>query len=167
MYNPSMIRWCSQSIYKHFRGLYDAITPTPSWPMYFEGDYRILRSENEQNQEMVDKVEIRFDGPHDREMSKGTWLFQIKINALVSVKVTDNLYARENIIGLVRPMFVNSIPIYNGDTQELIDCLQLQAKGSLSGKTGMIKISNFGQVQSRLPLLQSTIDANYAMVFKE
>lgn len=163
MYDARMLTWVSRSIYSHFDIAYKALTPTPNWPMYFEGDLRILKAD------ILNKVEIRFDGPHIRERSKGSWLFQVKMNALISCSVEDDLYGKEHMLEQVVPMFAKMIPVYNyGEINPvLIDCLALQSPGSLSGKTGLLKISNLGQVQLRLPLLQTTVDANYAMVFKE
>lgn len=147
--NSNWCRWIKASCIKHFSDSLSSYIP-----LFVEGTDR--RTESEQSY-----CEFRIDGPHASELSRDFWELDIVINILVvTIRTDGNIYQHETNVGVVFDAFINGITVkrYGPDSmiddQSILGCLNKREK---------IIVSNFGQVQNDMRMIQSTVEARYRL----
>jgi hypothetical protein len=143
-------RWIKTSIYKHFKSQLDPLY------IYFEGAERL--------QDDHERAEVRIDGPHLTELSKGYWQIEVVVDILVLVKMGNDLYSIDRVVGNVLAAFQESISILqygdgpDDDPGTMLGCLLLCPDDKES-----IIVTNFGQPNINSKMLQQTVEAKYRM----
>ncbi len=156
MMNPNWPRWIVASVAKHFSTALENILP-----MSVEGEDGPITNDS-------DYCELRIDGPFARERDKGDWELYIEINVLItSIKDERDAYKIHRNNGLVGQAFIGNISVYrygNGEVDDsgLEGCLILQSQGRDS-----LVINNFGQVETDVRVMQSTVEGHYKGFFTE
>lgn len=149
--NSNWPRWIAASIHKHF------LTEVTSLPIYIEGE---PRSQNT----VTDYAELRFDGPYAHEDSRNQWILDVEINVLIGSipdeKDTHRIYKNEGIIAAAMKPIIKVYKYGDGinDDNLLLGCLHIKQSFNQT-----IFIARFGQVDPKINLLQSTIEAHYKM----
>lgn len=155
-------RWLRASYLKMFDDILKA--------EYGAGNY-YLRVEGNPVMDMshFDKhFELRFDGPYLRYNMPGIWNIYIEVNVLIMLEINNQIYTMDDLTGLIQSSFPIQMNIfkYGPDTSgvddgSLVGCMKLVA-GSAREK---LQVSNFGQVDPRLPHLQSSVEGHYTGTF--
>ena len=120
-------------------------------PLFIEGFDRNTNAES-------DFYELRINGPVFHELTKDQWLITIDVNVLVtSTKDQNDAYKVHRLVGVAAEAFIKAIAVmrYGDDPDEQIGCFALSDDG--------IIITNFGQIDVDVNVLQSTIEATYSM----
>lgn len=145
-------RWIFASICKHFDARKETL------PLFIEGMHR----DRIINQ---DQLELRIDGPYIVEESHNLFYYDYEINILVSSVINDtDLHQIYRDVGIVTSAFVD-IEVYKygtgvDDDQSLLGCLRLKQS---SGNREKIQVSNFGQIEPDVKLLQATVEGHYRL----
>lgn len=147
--NKNWSRWIIASVADYF------MKTIPTIPVYMEGEVTDRRSNKPA------WCELRLNGPHFREITRGHWELRFSINILISaVKNPKDMYAIYRVVGTIEPLFV-TIPVYKyGDEpddnkDEKLGCLNLDSTP--------VKTNHYGQVTTDKPILQSTVEGQYTM----
>lgn len=141
--------WVKASILKHFHDTLSGIA------IYAEGQERLTNKEAEY-------VEVRLTGPSLNPEPSNTWSGTIDINLLLSSTMDRaKLYKQEVLIGKVVEAFVD-IAIYKYGTPEsdgsFVTCISLD-----KGRHEVIRVSQFGLVDSKYQIEQATVSATYRL----
>lgn len=154
--NANWPRWIFASVSKHFDARRQGLN------LFIEGQHR-------DTSDAGAYIELRIDGPEFREDSKGYWRVFSEINVLVSTPLDDtNFHLHQVNIGIVAAAFT-TINIYKYgtgvlDDQSLLGCYQLVH--DYIGRERLI-VSNFGQIDPAVKLLQATVEGHYEMFLSE
>ena len=145
-------RWIFASTGKHFDSLKQTLN------LYIEGQHRATREEK-------DFAELRVDGPHLTELSKGYWRFYSEINILVQSAMDDSDYHRIwRDIGIINSAFTNFIVYKYGDGSDddssQLGCMRLMHDARRKEKT---QTSYFGKIAPSVEIHQATIEGHYEM----
>lgn len=153
MYNRNWPRWFVASVNKHFKQM----DPVEGVPVFVEGQVR-------QTSDWDDFIEVRMDGPYWKETTRNKYTLYIEVNILCQVNITPdkNLYTAPTIDGIVAE-YLTTIPVYRlgneaGDDGVQIGCLELVRNPALRDWN---KRNEFGQVETKTPLRQTTTEAHY------
>jgi len=144
-------RWMFASISKHF----DARKQNEH--LFIEGQDRLTNEE-------TDWLELRMDGPSQKEVSKGCFQFDIEINVLLSSVMNEKDYHKIfKLVGVAAAAFTNTIDIFklgNGvdDDDTFLACARLRFENRES-----VQISHFGQIDPDKRLVQATVEGHYRM----
>lgn len=149
--NPNWPRWIAASIHKHFK------TEVPSTlPLYIEGQ---PHSENT----VPDYAELRFDGPYCHEDARDQWVLDVEVNVLVcSIPDERDTHRIFKGVGIIAAAMKPIIKVYKfGDGPDdsasvLVGCLFIKQNFNQT-----IFIAHFGQIDPKVSLLQSTVEAHY------
>lgn len=148
-------RWVFASICQHFDDRRGTL------PMYVEGTHRDTR-------ELEDFFELRVDGPWYSEISKNYWWVFIEINVLIqSAKNNTDFHRIRKMTGIISQILERCIKVYKYgnepyDDSSLLGVLERQ--DDRRGKNAdRIQINHFGQIEPKLKLEQSTVEAHYVM----
>lgn len=148
--NENWTRWIWASVRKYMDDNRDGLY------LFYEGDHRLTA-------DIQEFAEVRMDGPRVREPSKNHFVLDVYINILTQcvLSKTDG-YAHQRLTGKVMVLFGTCIPIYRygtpGDDSKLGDLI-LQ----YSRRSGPLRFANFGQIDEKLRLQQSTTEGHYRM----
>lgn len=158
MYNRNWPRWFGASVNKHFKPM----DPVEGIPVFFEGQVR-------QTFDLDDFIEVRMDGPYWRELNRNEFLLYIEVNILTQVNILPdkNLYRILTIDGIIAE-YLTTIPVYKlgneaGDDGSQIGCLTLVGNPALRDWS---KRNEFGQIETKTPLRQTTTEAHYEIELK-
>jgi hypothetical protein len=151
--NEHWNRWILASVGKHFD------TETGDLHLYMsEGQHR--RTEEEE-----DFIELRLDGPHFAEVSKGAWNVDLAVNILVSTVMDDvNWQGHVTNVGVVQSAFT-TIEVYKFgtitgvDDQTLLGCLKVVND---AGREPLVT-RNFGQLGPAVKVQQSTVEGHFEL----
>jgi hypothetical protein len=148
--NSNWPRWLFASITKYFNDNRNNIA------MFIEGQDR-------ETERLDSYFELRIDGPFILQQSKDYWQLDVEINVLICVtKSRTDFHKQFRLQGALAKLFTD-IPIYKlgdgpDDDQTILGCLKLSPSQNFRDA---VRVSNFGQIQPELPLLQSTIEAHF------
>lgn len=152
--NPNWPRWIVASFAKHFTD-----TLTGNLSVYVEGADRKTNDKS-------DYCELRIDGPFGKERSKDEWELTLEVNVLVtSIKDEQDAYKIHRSNGFVAAAFASMISILRlgtgiQDDEGIEGCLILRSE-----QREALIISNFGQVENEVRVMQSTVEGHYKGYF--
>ena len=150
-------RWIVASVSQHFEDRRQGIF------MFIEGQLR-------RTSDLKDFIELRIDGPHYTELSKGFWRVYIEINVLIqSAQDKIDRYRIYKSAGVVASAFEQTISIFKfgdevGDDDSLVGCLKLLGDKEARER---VQISHFGQIEPETGIFQSTVEAHYVVELHE
>lgn len=151
--NANLTRWITASINNHFE---TELSPA-GYYRYYEG------MSNRQTQNAEDYFEIRYDGPHLSEVSKGYWTVYVEINILSTVRVDKSVYQIDVLNGhLVNAFTAGPIHIYRygpanpPDDGTLIGCLDLLQEGK-----HRLEVNRLGIIDKDKRLHQAMVEGHY------
>lgn len=124
-----------------------------STPLFVEGQER-------DTEDLKDFYELRVNGPDSVEVQKDVWNLYFEVNIIVQSIVDGlDLYRHRRLEGAIASKLTN-IPIYDYDTDELIECAKI-----LQDRKGrdLLEINNFGQIDPEKRIIQSCIEAHYML----
>jgi hypothetical protein len=137
--------------------------------MTVEGIQVFLEGQIRQTSDWDDFIEVRMDGPYWREETKNTFTLRVEVNILTQVAILPekNLYTAPTIDGIVAE-YLTTIPVYKlgdeaGDDGTQIGCLDLVRNPA---SRDWSKRNEFGQVETKTPLRQTTTEAHYEIELK-
>lgn len=150
--NSKWSKWIFASVVQHFR---TELAKTSGVSIYFEGMHKDNRTNNLQ-------LEIRFDGPYYKELSKNYWEVKFEVNILVQAVIGSSFLTIHKGTGIAAAAFTDSIKIYKygediDDDESLFDC---------SFSMGKIIISHFGQLNPNEKILQASVEGQYKFEIK-
>lgn len=153
-FSEHWIRWIFASVAKHFEGYKQSLG------FYVEGEYKDTNTASS-------GLELRLDGPQITAQSGGDYRLEVEVNLLIKTFVAGSAHQHQVDLGIGLMGYTKCIPVYaygSGieDTGALIGLLQLKAQ---SGRRD-VEITQFGQMDSRINLQQSTIDAAYTITLE-
>ena len=149
--NPNWTRWIHASITKHYL---DNVA-TVDFPCK-------IRQASDVN--VPSWFELRIDGPEIGQFTANEWYLALEINILISTdKNSANMWQHETNCGVIQGHWGTSFEITKegdeaGDDNTHVGCLQLQ-----TGRDHSRELSNFGNIERNVPLLQSMSEAHYQM----
>ena len=152
-------RWINASINKHFLGFRDIIKQdqivkiVSEVPLFIEGTDR-------QTSNLEDFAELRINGPLIKECSKGYFDVDVMVNVIIQSKMNnEDIYKHQRDIGTLLKAFTDHIDVFKyGDDSSFFGCLVMRTDQSQK-----IDITNFGQIDPAIRLLQSVVAAEYRM----
>lgn len=157
---PQIERWSVATVGVNFK---DKVAAEPL--------YADLRIKYEGHDEPIPQkdtrqwIEVRVDGPLSREVSRNFWHFRIEVNILVSTIMDDkDWHDHPDLCGHVRSWFPKCMPLRKygnrpGDDANVI-VGQYVLDTSFRNQT---LLANFGQVDPKIRLVQSTVEGHYDM----
>lgn len=155
-FNPHWSRWVRASLTEHLR--------TRSADIKGKTVYRFFEGEQRQSNEEPNWFEIRVDGPFSQEETKDRWTLRLQVNILCCAAMANDLYYIDRMTGLAASWLNECISIYKyGDDPavdnplEQIGILQLVSRDKNEG----ISIQHYGQIESKTPLVQATVECEY------
>ena len=141
-------------IYKSMLSSIKAILDTDNHNLYFDG--MLPNAENPQ-----EGLEIRFDGPHQWEISTDYWRYKVEVNVLIYHNIGTNLFRKHQMAGEVVQALKGPFAISNGVST--VGCMTADM-----GKRDGIRINHFGgPIRKDVSLEQSTVVASYTMYYEE
>jgi len=149
-------RWILASIQKHFDDRRDGLK------LFVEGTYR-------NTSEDANFIELRVDGPSLTEISKDWWKIYVEVNILVQATMSDTDFHKiYTDVGTVLAAFTN-IELFKYGTESYDNGSQFGCLRLLSDARGKqpVRIYNFGQVETSIPLMQSTLEGHYVTNLEE
>jgi len=157
--NPNWPRWIFSSLAVHFKNVADGL----NLPILVEGI-----DEREPEKMLVDRCELRVNGPYIREISSKYWRLWININILMTDYMEgqgENTFKLFNWGGAFLEAMELPIPIYRFgpdtggvDDQSLLGCLT-----EMRGKNESIKLIHFGQIGRTERIRQAAVDGKFEM----
>lgn len=142
-------KWIFASSAKHFEDNISGITT------FVEGTERDLSGK-------TDWIEIRIDGPNIREVSNDVLIVESEINLLVATHMAVDAPFKHVInIGKAAEAFTDFQIYKYGDDKSALEVFRLQPLEDLKEK---IAITNMGQIDPNLKLLQATIEGHFRMI---
>lgn len=112
-------------------------------------------------------LEYRMDGPNIREPSNNYFVFDITINLMVQVGISNyDAHAFQRAFGWAQSMFVPCIPIYKygdgpNDDQSQLGFFILKN----SREIDFVHSLQLGQIDPIMKLMQGTVEGHYRMDF--
>jgi len=145
----NMPKWLFLSTMKHFT---DNIA---GLHVFAEGTERNTKSQSSW-------AEIRIDGPDISEISKDTYRVEAEINILVATHIdpSNPMLSAQNV-GKVTANFIDYDLYEYTDGDAKIGCFKLTPLANIGDK---LDITNMGQIDPNLDLLQTTIVGNYRII---
>lgn len=151
MDKTNLTRWTYSSIAKHFS------TYANGTAFYIEGQTI--------EDDKLDRAELRINGPFISHPTKNEWYIDIEINLLLTCgMVEEDAYKIWKYVGQWLEAFTDSISVFkfgdgpSDDEDELVSCLIMQ-----HDRGDDIILTQFGQVDPTMRVLQSTLNALYSM----
>lgn len=158
---PQIDRWCFASVSKHFvdkAAEYNALYPDLAIKIEGEDDPPEKRSQRQ-------IIEIRMDGPEQKELSRDYWHLRVEINILISTKSNDeDFHDHRELCGFVASWFDRCIEVrkygnrLSDDPNVVVGTLVLD-----HGFREKTALAHFGQVDPATRLVQSTCEGHYDM----
>ena len=156
--NPNWARWVFASVATYLKG----IATGENLPVLVEG----LNERTSEFMQAVDRCEIRITGPYTRELSHNYFQMEVVVNVLFTSTYGEekNQYAILKVIGAFHEAMDGAIAVYKygseagDDETELVGCL---SPGT--GRSDMVRVLHFGQVDLTTKVKQSMVDARYVM----
>lgn len=156
MANRNWTRWIHASVAKYLK----QVAVTNQIPVLIEG----IDDRDQSFMEAPDRVEIRMNGPHSQELSKGYHRLYVDINVLITSRMGNenkNVYDLDNALGIFHEAMDGVISTFRlgtgpDDDQSLLVCLQPR-----SGKNDSVRVIHFGQIEKTDRLTQGVVDARY------
>jgi hypothetical protein len=143
--NENWDRWIVSSLSDYF----GSVAETISFPIFIEGQNRPM--------DVNDFSEIRFDGPHWNELSKGLWRLDVVVAIMVNLVQSDDVYRINRIIGSFSSMFKSTLQTYKyGDSDSEFLCLNLDP-----ARNEKIRVDKFGMTKAATPVVQASVEARY------
>lgn len=152
--NKHLNRWIKASYLKVLRPLMEQ-----GFHLFVEGEDRIGGP---------NRVELRIDGPYNRQVGTRTeWCAFIEVNLLMNATRDEaNIYTRDNIKGVMAELLARDFCIYRTgnvgrapeDDETLVGVMQLLP-------AEMIKVSEFGQIDPNTEVYQAVAEAHYEMYY--
>lgn len=148
-------RWLFASIGKHFDDR------KQNEHLFIEGQDRLTNEE-------TDWLELRMDGPSQREVSKGCFQFDIEVNILLSSVMNEKDYHKIfKLVGVAAAAFTNKIDIFKfgdgvDDDDTFLECARIRFENR-----ELVQISHFGQIDPDKRLVQATVEGHYRMEVNE
>ena len=106
--------------------------------------------------------ELRIDGPNYTEWSKDYWEIYMEINVLIQVaKNNQDFHAMRRRTGQLSEIFEPCINLYRYGDGPDDDGLLFGVLERIDEEKEKIQTSHFGQIEPRLELEQSTVEAHY------
>ena len=159
--NSNWSRWITASVNDHFASQ-SGIVKLEDWSSGDSDLPLIVRGQQfETDTDRMDLVELRLDGPDFAEVSINHYHAYIEVNTLIQSVISEtDIYKMARSIGIVQACFTD-IPLYKyGDDDSLFGCLTLIANPT-GTKGNRLEVSQFGQIDPRLKLEQTTIEGHY------
>jgi hypothetical protein len=155
--NKHLNRWIKASFIQALR------------PLCEQGAYLFVEGEDRgTDAQMSKRIEVRLDGPYTRPAgSRIEWCSFVEVNLLCNISRDEgNIYARDNIKGLMAEMLSRDFCIYKvgnvgrepADDESLVGVMQLLPVDA-------IKVSDFGLIDSNTEVYQAVAEAHYEMYF--
>lgn len=147
-------RWIVASFIKEFKPLCEQ-----GFEFFVEGDDR-LTSKNPKH------FELRIDGPYFRNNgSRGETCSYIEVNLLGnSTRNQDNFYERHNLQGFMTWLLNRDVCIYRTGNEGKVEADDNTVVGTMQLlPADMIKVSDFGMVDTNTEVYQSVAEAHYEM----
>ena len=140
-------RWITASINKH---IYDN---RQSLTMFAEGETPRKTSAS------GEFIEVRVNGPHLTEISKGFWRADVVINVLIQSAMSTDLYKIHKDIGKVAAAMTSKIAVYKkNDGAALLGCMnRISVRGS------ELIIKQHGQLAPEILLQLASVEAQYSL----
>lgn len=152
MIDPRWQKWLNASINTWFKTtVISGSDPALNGiKVYFEGDEIDFNN-------LSEWVEVRTDGPHYYESSKGDFLIELMVNVMISVKKSVTGYRLHDLSGIIQSLFQSSIPVlsYGESSPVLVTCLTL---------IGKVDTHNWGEMGKPTRVLNCSVEANYTGV---
>lgn len=114
------------------------------------------------------RIELRIDGPYNRQVGTRTeWCAFIEVNLLMNATRDEaNIYTRDNIKGLMAELLARDFCIYRlgnvgrvpEDDESFLGVMQLLP-------AEMIKVSDFGMIDPNTEVYQAVAEAHYEMYY--
>tara|TARA_Y100000034_G_C6826551_1_gene372698 strand:- start:11 stop:472 length:462 start_codon:yes stop_codon:yes gene_type:complete len=143
-------KWLLLSVMKHFTDNIDS-----GLHVFIEGTERNTKLQG-------DWAEIRINGPDIGEVSKGCNSAECVIDILVASHIDySNPILQVTNVGKVSKWFTDITLYEYGDGDAKIGCLKIEPTDNPTQRT---KITNLGQIDPNLDLLQSTVVGNYKIM---
>lgn len=144
--------WINSSVEKHFK------TNITRIPLFREGEIIDLNK---------NRAELRIDGPQIEKINSNLYRAYIEVNIIITINMESSYITELDLVnGHVAAAFTDCISCYKighpSFDQTLFGHLT-EAKGRISRGT---YVSNFGQVDPNLRVLQSTVEGHYEMEIK-
>lgn len=145
-------RWIKASVASYFEANSDGIR------LFVEGE-EFDESESPQH------IELRIDGPWTTEFTRNQYRVYGEVNVVITTAMDQkDSYKHERGVGTVLDAFRN-IPIFRcgdgpDDNDTLVGCWSLIQN---ERRRERVVTSNFGQIQPRTKIEQSTVEGHYEM----
>jgi len=144
--NDSWTKWIIASIHKHLS-------------LLEESDFKYQLDGKDSVNENDKTFEVRVDGPVFTQISHSDFKVDIRVNVLIQIPVTTNVYTINVLTGKIAEGFtaitVNKYGLNAEDDDSYLACLR---------PVGEIKIRDFGQIEPTIPLRQATVDGSFSCV---
>jgi hypothetical protein len=147
-------RWLHASIRTHIA------SNLPGYKLIIEGEERIT-------QDLESYFELRVNGPIIDEITRDEFKAYCRINILCVTKFNEKeLYTIHKLTGIATQALSKCINIYNygGSEDSVRQSNDTVLEDTLLGNLQLmddIETNNFGRVEDRLDVTQSTVEANY------
>lgn len=156
MADRNWARWIHASVAKYLKQVAD----DNDIPALVEG----IEDRDQSFMEAPDRVEIRLNGPHSQELSRGYHRLYVDINVLLTSQMGGegkNAYDLDARLGIFHEAMDGVISIFRvgtgpDDDQSLLVCLSPR-----SGKNDSVRVIHFGQIERTDRLKQGVVDARY------
>lgn len=150
-YDARWTRWIVSSINQWFLDHIGAewYDPPNTNMVYLEGAER-------KTNDLISFFELRFDGPHYRQITARNWGVIITVNVLIQHNTQRDLYVIDRMIGAAINALPASIPVYKYiDTEgEVLDCLTRGNKHT---------VHRYGQVKEKSKLTMVSVESTYQL----
>jgi hypothetical protein len=115
----------------------------------------------------LDFYEVRMDGPHFEERSKGYWRVYVEISILIQSQIDDesgDFHRFYRDIGYAQQALVEAFCVYRygdgpEDDESQVGCLKLMR----DFRRNRLEAKNFGQTGPQERLMQATVEGHYEM----
>jgi hypothetical protein len=150
--NPNWARWIQISVIKVFQTMATA----NNVHLFIEGQER-------KTQNYSQYFELRTDGPHFRETSRGHFKIDFEINVLFTSHMsTTTMYTPQQLAGLLEQT-MNDICVYRygdgvDDDDTFLGVLQI-----VMDKRNSVRTNQFGQIRPDTDIVQGTVEGTFKM----
>lgn len=147
-------RWCKISVVKHFdNGKGDT-------SLFVEGFRRAT-------EELADYIEVRVDGPYNRENVKNQWRLYFEVNILVVVKTNPDQdpYRINRLTGRVTGLFTDDICVRKWGNTEPDDLTLIGHLSLVPRANERIQVSHFGKIRPDTDIVQASVEGHYHIFF--
>jgi len=146
--NENWSRWIQISVLKVFQTMADD-----------NGVHLFIEGQERKTQNYSEYIELRTDGPHIRELSKGYFKLDFEINVLFTCHMSKTtMYGPQILAGLIAQT-LQSICVYRyGDGDTFLGVLQV-----VMDKNNSVRTNQFGKIRPDTDIVQGTVEGTYKM----